>query len=615
MRTPPRGAPRAAPRDGCPRNGRWAARPRVPSQTRPALRRGNGPCVAPSFPAKCPRGASADQQRLHRRRHPAAVGAARSGGVGPLHDLPHLPGAGPLAQLGGRLVHGRPRDRGQLVVGELLRQLRAPAPHPRPAPGAASSCRPAPANASADSARFFASLAITLSTSSSDSSRASRARDLGVADGGQRHPQRRLDQLVAGLHRRGQVGAQPILQLAHKAERYPRVREHMGSARARRGRHGGGGHRLRGGHRAPPLDVAAGHAAGAAPVGARPIKVLHVSDLHITPGQRSKQRLGRGAWPNSSRTSSSTPATTSPTRAPSPPRWPRSARCCDPRALRLRQQRLLRPDVQEPRPLPVEEREAQPRRPAAVARPARRPVERGWLDATHDRHTLTAGGLTVAAAGVDDPHIRLDRYDRIAGRRTRLPRPAPRPHPLPRAARARRVRRRRLRPRARRPHPRRTAPPARLRRDRHQLRHRPLPRPGASRWGAHMWLHVSAGLGTAPDAPVRFACPPEASLLTLVPRPPARPRRRPPPQRRWRTSARLSGIGVWRSLVARFVRDEEVAGSNPVTPTIKRPGQEHKSSAPDQAVLILSALLSILSGSRTQAWRLTSGFKLPPRTR
>jgi hypothetical protein len=24
---------------------------------------------------------------------------------------------------------------------------------------------------------------------------------------------------------------------------------------------------------------------------------------------------------------------------------------------------------------------------------------------------------------------------------------------------------------------------------------------------------------------------------------------------------------VWRSLVARFVRDEEVAGSNPVTPT------------------------------------------------
>ena len=32
------------------------------------------------------------------------------------------------------------------------------------------------------------------------------------------------------------------------------------------------------------------------------------------------------------------------------------------------------------------------------------------------------------------------------------------------------------------------------------------------------WLHVSAGLGTSPYAPVRFACRPEATLLTLVAR-------------------------------------------------------------------------------------------------
>ena len=31
------------------------------------------------------------------------------------------------------------------------------------------------------------------------------------------------------------------------------------------------------------------------------------------------------------------------------------------------------------------------------------------------------------------------------------------------------------------------------------------------------WLHVSAGLGTSPYAPVRFCCRPEATLLTLVP--------------------------------------------------------------------------------------------------
>ncbi|MBD3143319.1 metallophosphoesterase [Microbispora bryophytorum] len=37
------------------------------------------------------------------------------------------------------------------------------------------------------------------------------------------------------------------------------------------------------------------------------------------------------------------------------------------------------------------------------------------------------------------------------------------------------------------------------------------------------WLHVSAGLGTSPYAPARFACPPEATLLTLVPRRPVVP--------------------------------------------------------------------------------------------
>ena len=41
---------------------------------------------------------------------------------------------------------------------------------------------------------------------------------------------------------------------------------------------------------------------------------------------------------------------------------------------------------------------------------------------------------------------------------------------------------------------------------------------GLSAWPRGGWLHVSAGLGTSPYAPVRFACPPEATLLTLTPR-------------------------------------------------------------------------------------------------
>jgi predicted MPP superfamily phosphohydrolase len=39
---------------------------------------------------------------------------------------------------------------------------------------------------------------------------------------------------------------------------------------------------------------------------------------------------------------------------------------------------------------------------------------------------------------------------------------------------------------------------------------------GLSRWGS-AWLHVSAGLGTSKYAPFRFACRPEATLLTLAP--------------------------------------------------------------------------------------------------
>mgnify|MGYP000854319173 CR=1 FL=1 len=35
--------------------------------------------------------------------------------------------------------------------------------------------------------------------------------------------------------------------------------------------------------------------------------------------------------------------------------------------------------------------------------------------------------------------------------------------------------------------------------------------------GGSAWLHVSAGIGTSPFAPYRFACPPEVTLLTLTP--------------------------------------------------------------------------------------------------
>jgi predicted MPP superfamily phosphohydrolase len=45
---------------------------------------------------------------------------------------------------------------------------------------------------------------------------------------------------------------------------------------------------------------------------------------------------------------------------------------------------------------------------------------------------------------------------------------------------------------------------------------------GLSRHGVGLWLHVSAGLGHSRYAPVRFACRPEATLLDLVPAPAGR---------------------------------------------------------------------------------------------
>ena len=41
-------------------------------------------------------------------------------------------------------------------------------------------------------------------------------------------------------------------------------------------------------------------------------------------------------------------------------------------------------------------------------------------------------------------------------------------------------------------------------------------RPDDAGGSGSTWLHVCAGLGTSPYAPVRFACRPEATLLTLV---------------------------------------------------------------------------------------------------
>jgi predicted MPP superfamily phosphohydrolase len=142
--------------------------------------------------------------------------------------------------------------------------------------------------------------------------------------------------------------------------------------------------------------------------------------------------------------------------------------------------------------------------------------ERGWLDLTHTRRELDVAGLTIAAAGVDDPHLGRDRYETIAG------------PPDPTANLRLGV-----------THAPYTRVLDRFAADGYQLvmaghthggqlclpfygalvTNCDLDRTrakGASHWGADTALHVSAGIGTSPFAPFRFCCRPEATLLTLV---------------------------------------------------------------------------------------------------
>ena len=148
--------------------------------------------------------------------------------------------------------------------------------------------------------------------------------------------------------------------------------------------------------------------------------------------------------------------------------------------------------------------------------------EHGWRDATQRRVDVTTrDGRRVLVAGVDDPHIGRDRYDEIAGPagpgydlRLGLTH-APEPRVLDRfdadgydLALAGHTHGGQL-----------CLPTGAIVTncgiDRSRVK-------GVSSWGRRLTLHVSAGLGTSPYVPLRTFCRPEATLLTLV----AGPRRR-----------------------------------------------------------------------------------------
>ena len=255
--------------------------------------------------------------------------------------------------------------------------------------------------------------------------------------------------------------------------------------------------------------------------GSTPLRVLHISDLHMLPGQKSKQRWVAALDELDPDLVVNTGDNLAHMRA-----VPAVVRALGPLLARPGVFVFGSNDYYAPRPknpvrylLPS----AKTKRIHGINLPWRdlraAMVERGWLDLTHVRRTFQVAGQTVFAAGLDDPHLKRDRYEDIAG-------------PVDRNAALRLGVTHSPEPRVLDPFaadgydfvmaghthggqlriPGYGALVTNCELDRSRAR-------GVSRWGAHMWLNVSAGLGTSPYAPVRFACPPEASLLTLVARP------------------------------------------------------------------------------------------------
>ncbi|AZI59336.1 metallophosphoesterase [Nakamurella antarctica] len=143
-------------------------------------------------------------------------------------------------------------------------------------------------------------------------------------------------------------------------------------------------------------------------------------------------------------------------------------------------------------------------------------LEHGWLDLSNKRGDITIRGQQIAFGGVDDPHTDRDRYTDIAGAADSHASVrigvlhAPEPELLDRFATdgydlllAGHTHGGQVRV------PGIGAVVTNCGIDRSRAR-------GLSRWGSTSWLHVSAGIGANPYLPVRFLCRPEATLLTLI---------------------------------------------------------------------------------------------------
>ncbi|MDQ1688893.1 MAG: uncharacterized protein QOK42_1868 [Frankiaceae bacterium] len=251
--------------------------------------------------------------------------------------------------------------------------------------------------------------------------------------------------------------------------------------------------------------------------GSAPLTVLHISDLHLTPGQRIKQRWVHALNELEPDLIVGTGDFIAHPEAVPPLVDALGDLLARPGCFVLGSNDYFAPKPKNPARylLPDNGRRSHggelPWRDLKAALSAE-----GWVDLTNARGWLKAGAREVELRGIDDSHINRDEYDDVAG-------PADPTADLRLGV-------------MHSPEPRNVAAMGAdgfelvLAGHTHggQLR---LPFYGAlvtncglersrarglSQGDDDTWLHVSAGLGTSPYAPVRFCCRPEATLLTLV---------------------------------------------------------------------------------------------------
>ncbi len=264
------------------------------------------------------------------------------------------------------------------------------------------------------------------------------------------------------------------------------------------------------------------------PPGHRPLKVLHLSDLHLTPGQKAKRRWLASLADLEPDLVVDTGDNLAHMEAVDPVLEGLGRLLDVPGVFVFGSNDYFAPTLRNPLwyllPDDGSRNVTSPKLPWQDLRDAFE--RRGWTDLTNTSARLGVGDTTFAFVGVDDPHLGYDDLEAVAG-------PAPTDadvrlgvshapylrvldqlaadgYDLTLAGHT---------------HGGQICLPVKgaivtncdLDTDRAKGLHR---HPADSRPGdqGSSWLHVSAGAGTSPYAPVRLFCRPEATLLTLLPR-------------------------------------------------------------------------------------------------